>query len=127
MKPILMVGSTVVTLALIFYSIAIITEQRKKIVNNFILTFLVIGVVFDICATAMMVIGSSQSGITIHGLLGYSALAVMLIDAILLVRLKSKEGDGVEVPKSLHLYSRIAYSWWVVAFITGTVLVFVMR
>jgi hypothetical protein len=123
MKPILMVGSTVVTLALIFYSIAIITEQRKKIVNNFILTFLVIGVVADISATIMMIIGSSTKGISMHGLLGYSALAVMLIDAILLLRLKAKNGIGAEVPKPLHMYSRIAYSWWVIAYITGSVLV----
>ena len=123
MKPILMVGSTVVTLALIFYSIAIITEQRKKIINNFILSFLVIGVLADISATIMMIIGSSTKGISMHGLLGYSALAVMLIDAILLLRLKAKAGLGSEVPKKLHLYSRIAYSWWVIAYITGTILV----
>lgn len=123
MKPILMVGSTVVTLALIFYSIAIITEQRKKIVNNFILTFLVIGVIADISATAMMVIGSSKSGITMHGLLGYSALAVMLIDAVLLLRLRAKEGLGAEVPGSLNLYTRFAYGWWVIAYITGTLIV----
>lgn len=123
MKPIIMVASTIVTLALIFYSIAIITEQRKKIISNFILTFLVIGVLFDISATIMMIIGSSKSGVTFHGLLGYSALTVMLIDAILLLRLKAKEGIGAEVPKALHLYSRFAYAWWVIAYVTGTLIV----
>jgi len=123
MKPIIMVASTVVTLALIFYSIAIITEQRKKIINNFILTFLVIGVLFDISATIMMIIRSSKNGVTFHGLLGYSALTVMLIDAILLMRLKAKEGTGVEVPKPLHMYSRFAYAWWVIAYVTGTLIV----
>jgi hypothetical protein len=123
MKTILIVGSTVVTLALIFYSIAIISEQRKKMVTNFILTFLIIGVVSDIAATIMMIIGSSTKGISYHGLLGYSALAVMLIDAILLLRFKAKEGNGAVVPKGLHLYSRYAYSWWIIAYITGTILV----
>ncbi|NOZ45349.1 MAG: hypothetical protein GXO79_01055 [Chlorobi bacterium] len=123
MKTILIFGTTTVILALTSYSIAVITEQRKKIVSKFVLIFLIIGVLLDISATAMMIIGSSAKGITFHGLLGYSALLAMLIDAILLIRLKNKNGFNSSVPKKVHLYSRFAYSWWVIAFITGSLLV----
>jgi len=71
MKPILMIGSTVVTLALIFYCIAIITEQRKKLINKKVLIFLTLGLISDITATACMIIGSSNSPFTFHWNLSY--------------------------------------------------------
>lgn len=123
MKPILIAGILTVIFALVSYSLAIITEQRKKIVTQFILTFLILGVFLDISATIMMIIGSTKTGITLHGLLGYSALAGMIIDAILLIRLRNKEGLNSPVSKNIHLYSRFAYSWWIIAFITGSLLV----
>ncbi|MCK4889491.1 MAG: hypothetical protein KAS21_06410 [Candidatus Aminicenantes bacterium] len=123
MKIILVIGSAIVTLALASYTIAIITEQRKHVLSNFILRFLTLGVVLDITATICMIIGSTNSPFTIHGLLGYSALTVMVLDAVLLWRFRFKEGLGTKVPKNLHLYSRFAYLWWVIAYITGSLIV----
>jgi len=122
MKPILIAGTTIVNLALIFYSIAIITEQRKHRISKFILSFLTIGVVFDITATICMIIGSTSSPFSPHGILGYSSLAAMSVDAILIWRFWLANKDA-EVPRGLHLYSRAAYIWWVLAYITGAILV----
>ena len=123
MKPLAMFAATVVTLALISYSIAILTEQRKKLVINRVLAFLTLGVVLDISATIMMIIVSENSPFTIHGILGYSSLTLMLIDAILLWRFRIRRGAGEVVSRGVHLYSRIAYIWWVLAYITGTMMV----
>lgn len=123
MKPLAIFAATVVTLALISYSIAILTEQRKKLVIKRVLIFLTMGVVLDISATIMMIIVSENSPFTIHGLLGYSSLTLMLIDAVLLWRFRLRHGAGEMVSRGLHLYSRIAYIWWVAAYITGTMLV----
>ena len=123
MKPLAMFAATVVTLALISYSIAILTEQRKKLVINRVLVFLTLGVVLDISATIMMIIVSENSPFTIHGILGYSSLTLMLIDAILLWRFRIRNGAGEVVSRGVHLYSRIAYIWWVLAYITGTLMV----
>lgn len=123
MSPILIAGVIIVNLALISYSIAIITEQRKKIVNAFVLTFLTTGVILDISATVCMIIGSANSFATIHGLIGYSALAVMLIDSVLLWKLWLVKKEVTIVSKNLHLYSRYAYAWWVIAYITGALIV----
>ena len=51
MNPLLHLGTTVVIFALASYSIAIITEQRKKILRRRILVFLTLGVALDITAT----------------------------------------------------------------------------
>jgi len=123
MKPILIAGSTIVTLALISYSIGVITEQRKRVVNNVVLTFLTIGVILDITATTCMIIGSENTPFTIHGILGYSSLTGMLVDCILIWRFRRRYGASVVVSGGLHLYSRFAYTWWILAYVTGAVLV----
>jgi uncharacterized repeat protein (TIGR03987 family) len=119
MKPILMAGSSIVTMALIAYSIGIISEQLEKLINRKILIFLAIGLAFDISGTTCMIIGSSRSPFTFHGILGYSALMAMLIDNILLWRLWKNKGLGSLVPSAIHKYSRIAYIWWIIAYISG--------
>lgn len=119
----LQLGTSIVILALTSYSIAIITEQRTKIISRKVLFFLTLGVCLDIVATAFMIFGSSKGGFTLHGFLGYSSLIGMFIDAVLIWRLKSKKGINSVVPKNLHIYSRYAYLWWVMAFITGGLLV----
>ena len=123
MLPLARIAATVVTLALISYSIAIITEQKKRKVINLVLIFLTLGVALDISATAMMIIVSENSPFTIHGILGYSSLTLMVIDAVLLWRFRMKSGSEEKVTRPLHLYSRIAYIWWVAAYITGTLMV----
>ncbi len=123
MKTTIMIGVTVVNLALIFYSIGIITEQKKKLVNKSVLFFLTFGIIFDIVATIFMIIGSDNNPFSLHGILGYSSLTGMLIDAILIWRHKLKNGINTEPSKSLHLYSRAAYLWWLAAYVTGAILV----
>jgi len=123
MLPLAKIAATVVSLALISYSIAIITEQRRRKVINRVLIFLTLGVVLDISATTMMIIVSENSPFTLHGMLGYSSLTLMVIDAVLLWRFRMKTSSSELVPKPLHLYSRIAYIWWVAAYITGTLMV----
>lgn len=123
MNTFLQLGTSIVLFALAFYSVAIITEQRKKIINKTVLWFLTLGVCLDITATVFMILGSSKGGFTLHGFIGYSSLAAMFTDAVLIWRQKAKNGINSEVPKALHLYSRYAYIWWVLAFLTGGLLV----
>ena len=123
MNPILIAGTSIVNLALIAYSIAIISEQRKKLVTNKVLIFMSIGVFFDIIATICMIIVSSKTAFTSHGLLGYSSLTVMLIDCYLLWEFRVGYGKDQVVGRNLNLYSRFAYIWWLVAYITGAIIV----
>ena len=122
MKPIIIVAVTIVNLALISYTIGIIAEQRSHRVTATALRFLRFGVVFDIVATTLMVIGSGSGPFTLHGLLGFSSLGAMLVETWLAWRHRSRFGDDI-VPGWLHTYSRVAYSWWLVAYVTGAYLV----
>lgn len=123
MNVYLQIGTSVVIFALISYSIGIITEQRTSIISKKVIFFLTLGVCLDIFATIFMIIGSDKGGFTLHGFIGYSSLLGMLLDAIFMWARIFKFGLNNKVPKSLHLYSRYAYIWWVLAFITGGLLV----
>jgi hypothetical protein len=116
-------GTKIVILALIAYSIAILTEQKIHRVSNRVIIFLTAGIILDITATIFMIIGSSNTPFTLHGFIGYSSLAAMLVDTALIWNHRLKSGKEKTVPKSLHLYSRYAYIWWIIAFITGGTLV----
>ena len=123
MNPMLIAGTRIVVLALVFYSIGVFTEQRRFHVTNLVLVALSCGIVLDITATVLMIAGSPNSPFTPHGFLGYSALVAMLSDTILVWRYRLKNGKDTEVTRGLHLYSRYAYIWWVVAFVSGSLLV----
>ena len=116
-------GTKIVVLALIAYSVAILTEQKIHHVSNRVLIFLTLGIILDIVATTFMILGSGNTPFTLHGFIGYSSLGAMLIDTVLIWRHRLKSNATEEVPKHLHLYSRYAYIWWIIAFITGGLLV----
>ncbi len=123
MKPIIMLGTLFVHLALISYGIGIVQEQMKHHITKRILIYLGAGLFFDIVATACMIIGSGKGFISLHGALGYSCLLAMALDSALAMRYYLKLGEQ-QVPRSLHLLSRYAYVWWVLgAYVTGTFLV----
>ena len=125
METISMIGATVVTLALISYSVGVIAEQKQKRIIKTVLIFITLGIVLDVTATICMIVGSSNTPFTFHGFLGYSALVAMLIDVIMIWKFYNKNGSDADVPRSLHLYTLIAYLWWVIAYITGSALVMI--
>lgn len=126
MSPILLTGTIIVNLALVFYTIGIVIEQRGRRVSARVVLFLTLGVIFDVVATGCMIAGSSRGPFTAHGLLGFSSLAAMLTETGLAWKHRLRFGDQ-EVPAWLHRFSRLAYGWWVVAYITGAVLVMSKR
>jgi len=121
MNPLLIAGTIIVNLALVSYAVGIIGEQRSHRVSARVLTFLVVGVVLDVTATAFMIAGSSNGPFTAHGLLGFSSLAAMLTETTLAWRHRRASGDEV-VPAWLHRYSQLAFGWWLVAYVTGAML-----
>jgi len=125
-NDILIKAVAVVTVALIFYSVAVVTEQKKQRISKLVLIFMSLGVLFDIASTVLMIIGSRKIPFTIHGFIGYSALLVMLIDTILIWRFWRGNG-GVQVPKGLNTYTRLAYGWWVIAYIAGAIIAMTLK
>jgi hypothetical protein len=123
MKTASIIGSIIVTMALLSYTIGYLKEKKRQLVTSRVLLFYTIGITLDITATIFMIFGSSKGMLTVHGFIGYSSLLGMITDTIILWRHYLNEGNEKTVSRSLHIYSRIAYTWWVIAFITGGLLV----
>jgi EamA domain-containing membrane protein RarD len=113
----------IVILAFASYSTAIITQLRRRAPTPRMRAFLTAGVLLDATSTSFMIAGSRRIPLTFHGVLGYSAFLLMLIDLILVWRFYRRQGPA-ELPRPLHRYSIAAFSWWTLAFIAGPIVAF---
>jgi hypothetical protein len=123
MNPLAIIGAFIITLALLSYGIGSISVQRFKLVTPAVLVFLTLGVILDFTAVGFMIIGSTKGIFTLHGILGYSAILTMLLDTFFIWRFYLKNGFDVEISKNIVTFSKYAYSWWVIAYLTGSLLV----
>lgn len=121
MAEITKVGIFFVHFALIFYTLFILFESKRQRADNLVLLLITFAVLFDITATACMMIGTTRTYFTFHGIIGYIGLLLMIIDFILLLKYRIKFGTETLISKPLYLYSKIAYFWWLAAFITGVI------
>lgn len=126
MSPVLIAGTIIVNAALLFYTLGILIEQRSHRVGRRVLLFLTVGVVLDVTATVCMILGSTHGPFTLHGLLGFSSLTAMTAETGAAWRHHLRHGEA-RVPGWLHVYSRLAYGWWVFAYVTGAYLVMSSR
>jgi hypothetical protein len=122
---ILLAAIGLITGALVAYSFALIPVTRKLKIAAWTLIVLVLGFIMDLAATGLMVWRASNKGVTMHGLLGYSALVVMLTTIVLLWRSKSR--GEILIPRGLQNYIKFAYGWWILTYLVGAMMAMFMR
>jgi len=125
-NPIRMAAVTTVTVALVLYAIGTVNEQRTRRATAAVRGFLTAGLAFDVLATALMIVATGSIAPTLHGWLGYSALALMAVDVWLAWSHWRRAGDAA-IGAGQHLYARLAYAYWVVAYFAGAALVMAQR
>ena len=116
---VIVVGVILIHIALVLYSIFIYKERKYKRATNGVVGFITAAVVFDIAATLCMMIGTVENWLTLHGVLGYTALTVMVIDAVFIWRHRRKHGTEVPFSETLNRNSKLGYILWLIAFGTG--------
>ena len=121
MNPVILFGVVAINLALIGYTVGIIAAHRRRRTTALVLGAFAAAVVLDVVATGCMVAGSSKSWFTAHGLVGYTALMVMIVAAGRLWAL-SRSGPDAEIPAGLHAFLRGAYVLWLIAYAVGVAL-----
>ena len=122
MATVIKIGILFVHLALIFYTLFIIFEHKHRKTSNQVLFFITFAILFDLIATGCMMAGTTGNYFTFHGIVGYSGLLMMIIDAILLWKIRIKNGTDAMINKGLNLYSKFSFIWWLIAFITGVII-----
>jgi hypothetical protein len=121
MKTYTLIAVSIVTLALLCYSVGTVSLQRSRRVTFRALGFLSVGLVLDVVATIFMILGSGRV-VSLHGVLGYSALAGMFVEVAIAWRWRSRNGEE-PVTEGMRRYGQLAYGYWVLAFISGGLLV----
>jgi 4-amino-4-deoxy-L-arabinose transferase-like glycosyltransferase len=119
MSAIIVTGVILIHIAAILYTIFIIKEWKYRRAAAGVTRFITAAVIFDVAATSCMMIGTTENYFTLHGILGYTALAIMATDAFLIWRHRSKNGHEVPFSKALHSMSLFGYFLWLTAFGTG--------
>ena len=123
MNPLAIIGAFVITLSFLAYGVGSISLVRFRIVGRIVVTFLSIGVILDIVAITLMVLGSKGSPFTLHGFLGATAFLVMLVEAIWCWKMYIAQGRDSKANKTHIIYTKTAYLFWVVAYFTGSLIV----
>lgn len=125
MNPISLTGAFIDTIAFLLYGIGTITIQRFKMVTPGVIWFLSLGLLLDIGATVLMIIGSPNNLFSLRGIFRYSALMAMFVLVVLIWHIYAKEKMYADIGEKQRAYLRVAISWWIIAYITGTLLVIV--
>lgn len=121
MSPVILIGVVAINLALVAYTVGIIAAHRRRRATALVLGGFAVAVALDVVATGCMVAGSSKSWFTAHGVVGYTALLVMVVAVGRLWAL-SRTGRDVEIPAGLHGFLRGAYVLWLLAYGIGVAL-----
>ena len=121
MNPIAVVGAFVMTLSFLAYGIGSVTLERFKIVGSIVLIFFSVGILFETTAIVMMYIGSDASLMGLHGLIGIFAFLIMLVNTAWVWGVYVKKGIDASVNTALLHYTKTAYFLWVLAYLTGII------
>ena len=124
MSAVLVTSITAITLALIFYTVGVWAEHKAKILKWSHFVFFVIGFVADTTGTlAMSTMAdksaeTSESGlISLHGITGALAIALMLIHVIWALIVLVKGSDKAKA--QFHKFSLIVWGIWLVPYFIG--------
>ena len=125
MPLVIIAGVVFIHVAFVLYTIFIIKEQKHRRATKGVARFILAAVIFDVTATVCMMIGAQETYFTLHGILGYTALTVMVIDAVFIWRHKLKYGAEVPFSDTLNRNTKLGYILWLVAFGTGMIMAYV--
>ena len=121
-EMVIIVGVIFIHIALVLYSVFIYKESKYKRATKGVLGFITAAVIFDVSATICMMIGTVEKYFTLHGILGYTAVVVMITDAIFIWKHWNKHGSEVPFSDTLNRNSKLGYILWLIAFGTGEML-----
>ncbi len=107
-------ASTIITAALVFYSIGVWGERFTGRLKAWHLVFFVLGLICDTWGTGLMFKYVGGMAFDVHGISGVIAIALMLIHAVwaLVVLLKKDEKAIV----NFHKFSLVVWLIWLIPY-----------
>jgi uncharacterized repeat protein (TIGR03987 family) len=119
MSTLLALSATLITLALIFYSIGVWSERISRYLKGWHVAAFWTGFTFDVSGTWAMTRLSIDpfNLLHLHTLTGQIALWLMLIHAIWATRVVMKGSENARI--SFHKYSLIVWLFWLIPYLGG--------
>lgn len=119
MSTFLVLSITLITFALIFYSVGVWSERRARYLKLWHVAAFWIGFAFDVSGTyAMHLLSKGQFDITEpHTLTGQIALWLMLLHAIWATRVIIKKNEAMK--NKFHRFSIIVWLIWLIPYFGG--------
>ena len=119
MSNLVIISSTLITLALVFYSLGVWSERIAKYLKPWHVVAFWIGFIFDVSGTyAMHLIAKGPFDILEpHTLTGQIALWLMLIHAVWATRVIMKRDEALKV--KFHKFSIVVWLIWLIPYFGG--------
>ena len=121
MSPQLVLAITAMTLAVTLYTAAVWSEQSARVLKPWHLGLFWVGLVFDTTGTTIMSGIAGGFRFNLHGTIGAIAVALMLGHAVWASI--ALAGGRERVLKVFHKFSVHVWALWMVAFLSGIVMV----
>jgi uncharacterized repeat protein (TIGR03987 family) len=117
----LIIAMVSILLAALLYTIAVFSERASRVLKPWHLALFWLGLVFDTAGTTLMSDIAGGWKPDIHGIIGAIAVVLMLVHAIwATVALVLKRERTL---RNFHRFSIHVWALWMVAFVSGIVLV----
>ena len=120
MSPTLIGAVVTILTAAVIYTIAVFAERRSGVLKPWHLALFWIGLVFDTTGTTLMSQIAGGFQLNIHGVLGVTAIALMLFHAAwATIAITFKQQN---VLNKFHTFSIHVWALWMVSLVSGMVL-----
>lgn len=117
MPPIMTVGTILITLALVFYSIGVWSERFAGRLKGWHLIFFWLGLVCDTTATTIMMNYAGALKANVHGVTGVAAILLMVIHALWATIVWVRKDERAIV--DFHKFSIVVWAIWLIPYFTG--------
>jgi len=119
MTPLLIISSTLITLALVFYSLGVWSERISRYLKAWHIAAFWTGFTFDVSGTyAMSKLATAPFNLlALHTLTGQIALWLMLAHAIWATYVVRKGSEKARI--GFHRYSLIVWLIWLIPYLGG--------
>ena len=107
-------ATTIITSALVFYSIGVWSERIAGRLKPWHLAFFVLGLTFDTWGTGMMLDFAGGMTFDIHGITGLIAILLMLIHAVWAAAVLIRKDDNAI--QNFHKFSVVVWAIWLIPY-----------
>ena len=117
MSPVLTGAVVGILLAASLYSLAVFAERRAGVLRPWHLVVFWLGFVVDTTATTLMSMITGGMNMDIHGVLGVSAILIMLVHSVWATVVLVRKDDAAA--RKFHTFSLAVWALWMITLVTG--------